>query len=146
MFDEIVKTYGSIGHYIESFGGFNEEGTLETLKRGLMKFKFLGARTAYHFMLDMGLNVWKPDRVICRILYRLGLLDDKDDIERAVRVGREIAIRIGLPIRYIDIVFVKYGQRGAEDPFGLDDGICLSNNPRCHLCRIKEYCIRRTDP
>ena len=97
-------------------------------------------------MLDMGLNVWKPDRVICRILYRLGLINDKNDIEKAVKVGREIGIKVKLPIRYIDIVFVKYGQRGAEEPFGLDDGICLGINPRCHLCGIREYCIRRTDP
>jgi len=147
VFDEIVRGYGSFGRYVESFGNLNEEDALETLKINLMKkFEFLGPRTAYHFMLDMGLNVWKPDRVICRILYRLGLIDDKNDIERAVKVGKEIAIKVGLPIRYIDIVFVKYGQRGAEEPFGLDDGICLEKNPRCYLCGVTEYCIRRTEP
>ena len=145
-FHDIVKRYGSFAGYVESFGDLNKETTLNTLKEELMKFEFLGIRTAYHFMLDMGLNVWKPDRVICRILYRLGLVENKDDIEKAVRVGKEISIKIGLPIRYIDIVFVKYGQQGAEEPFGLDNGICLGNNPRCHLCGIREYCIRRTDP
>lgn len=146
MFDGIVKRYGSFGRYIESFGDLNEESTLETLKRSLMNFEFLGPRTAYHLMLDMGLNVWKPDRVICRILYRLGLIDEESNIEKAVKVGREIAIKVGMPIRYIDIVFVKYGQRGSEEPFGLDDGICLGNNPRCHLCGIKEECIRPKAP
>jgi DNA-3-methyladenine glycosylase I len=143
MFDEIVKNYGSFASYIESFGNLNKEDILEILKKSLMKFKFFGLRAAYHFMLDMGLNVWKPDRVICRILYRLGLIDDKEDIEKAVKVGREIAMKVGLPIRHVDIVIVKYGQRGAEEPFGLDDGICLGSNPRCHLCGITEYCIRR---
>jgi len=143
MFDEILKNYGSFTNYVESFGDLNKEETLEVLKKDLMKFKFLKERAAYHFMLDMGLNVWKPDRVICRILYRLGLIDDKDDIEKTVKVGREIAIKVGLPIRYIDIIFVKYGQRGVEEPFGLDDGICLEKNPRCHLCGVTEYCIRR---
>ncbi len=142
MFDEIVKNYGSFKIYIESFGDLDKEETLKALKRDLMKFKFLKERTAYHFMLDMGLNVWKPDRVICRILYRLGLIDDKNDIEKTVKVGREIATTVGLPIRYIDIIFVKYGQKGAEEPFGLDDGICLEKNPRCHLCGVTEYCIR----
>jgi DNA-3-methyladenine glycosylase I len=143
-FDDIVKRYGSFGGYVESFGDLNKESTLNTLKEELMKFEFLGIRTAYHFMLDMGLNVWKPDRVICRILYRLGLIDTKEDIEKTVRVGREISNKVGLPIRYVDIVFVKYGQEGAEEPFGLDNGICLSNNPRCHLCGIREFCIRHT--
>ncbi len=146
MFDGIVKRYSSFGCYIETFGDLNEENTLETLKRSLMNFEFLGPRTAYHFMLDMGLNVWKPDRVICRILYRLGLIDEENNIEKAVKVGREIAIKVGMPIRYIDIVFVKYGQRGSEAPFSLDDGICLRNNPRCHLCGIKEECIHPRGP
>ncbi len=145
QFDDIVKRYGSFAAYVESFGDLDKETVLNTLKGELMRFGFLGVRTAYHFMLDMGLNVLKPDRVICRILYRIGLIDNKGDIEKAVRVGREISIKVGLPIRYIDIVFVKYGQQGAEEPFGLDNGICLGNNPRCHLCGIKEYCIRRTD-
>jgi len=141
-FNEIVENNGSFGRYVETFGDFKDESKLEALKRDLMKFEFLGPRTAYHFMLDMGLNVWKPDRVICRILYRLGLIDDEDDIEKAVELGREIAIKVGMPIRYIDIVFVKYGQQGSEEPFGLDDGICLGKKPRCHLCGIKEECVR----
>jgi DNA-3-methyladenine glycosylase I len=144
-FDDIVKRHGSFATYVESFGDLDKEIVINTLKGELMRFGFLGVRTAYHFMLDMGLNVWKPDRVICRILYRIGLIDNKEDIEKAVRVGREISKELGLPIRYVDIVFVKYGQQGAEEPFGLDNGICLSNNPRCNLCGIKEYCVRRND-
>jgi DNA-3-methyladenine glycosylase I len=79
-FDDIVKRYGSFAGYVESFGDLDKETVLTALKEDLMKFVFLGVRTAYHFMLDMGLNVWKPDRVICRILYRLGLIDNKEDI------------------------------------------------------------------
>ena len=142
-FSEIVKDHGSFGHYVESFGNLSEDATLEKLRKDLMKFEFLQLRGAYHLMLDMGLNVWKPDRVICRVLYRLGLIDSKNDIEKAVEVGRNVAVKVALPIRYIDIVFVKYGQKGAEEPFGLDDGICLEKNPRCHLCGIREYCVRR---
>lgn len=142
-FDDIVKRHGSFAGYLESYGDLKKEETLELFKKDLMKFKFLKERAAYHFMLDMGLNVWKPDRVICRILYRLGLIDDKDDIKKTMKVGREIAIKVGLPIRYVDIIFVKYGQRGSEEPFGLDNGICLEKNPRCHLCGVTEYCIRR---
>ena len=140
IFDNIISNHGSFSNYIESFGDLDKESTLETLKNDLRQFDFLGPKTAYHLMLDLGLKVWKPDRVICRILERLGLIDDIEDNEKVVKVGREIAEQVGQPIRYVDIIFVKYGQVGNEEPFGLKDGICLEKNPRCSVCGIKEYC------
>ena len=139
-FNAIINRHGSFANYIESFGNLDEDRSLEALKHELMKFKFLGPRTAYYFMLDMGLKVWKPDRVICRILLRLNLIDSKDNIEQAVKVGKKIADEVGMPIRYVDIIFVKYGQRGEEKPFGLKNGICLEKNPRCSICGIQKYC------
>jgi DNA-3-methyladenine glycosylase I len=144
-FDGIVKKHGSFAKYIESFGNLDQAQTLQEIRNNLMDFDFLGEKTAYHLMLDMGLKVWKPDRVICRILCRLGLISNIKDSEEAVQVGREMADHIGLPIRYVDIIFVKYGQLGPEEPFGLDSGICLRKNPRCTICGIKEYCVRGPD-
>ena len=44
--------------------------------------------------------------------------------------------------RYIDIIFVKYGQEGKSDEFGLVNGICLSHNPSCNnLCELTDCCI-----
>lgn len=140
LFDNIVNIHGSFSNYLESFGDLNGEITLEKLKNELKHFEFLGPITSYHFMLDLGLKVWKPDRVICRILKRLQLIDNLEDIDQAIKVGREIADQVELPIRYIDIIFVKYGQIGDEKPFGLKTGICLEKNPRCSICRINEYC------
>lgn len=40
--------------------------------------------------------------------------------------------------RYIDIVFVAYGQVSSPE-FGIDKGICLKT-PRCRECGITEYC------
>lgn len=140
IFDSIINKYGSFAKYLESFGDLNETLTLERIKDNFIRFSFLGKITAYHFMLDLGLKVWKPDRVIMRILFRLGLIDDIENIEKAVEVGKAIADQVGEPIRYIDIVFVKYGQQGEEEGFGLKTGICLEKNPRCEICGIKEYC------
>lgn len=140
LFNKIIKDYGSFSNYLESFGDLDNEITLERVKNELKQFEFLGPITAYHFMLDLGLNVWKPDRVISRILKRLDLIDNLEDIDQAIKVGREIANQVKLPIRYIDIVFVKYGQMGEEEPFGLKTGICLEKNPRCSICEIQEYC------
>jgi DNA-3-methyladenine glycosylase I len=141
IFDGIVHSHGSFHGYIESFGDLDEESSLDELRDDLVvRFDFLGPTTVYHFMLDMGLRVWKPDRIIGRILKRLSLIDDKQDTEQTVRMGREIEDQVGLPIRYIDIVFVKYGQQGGEENFGLQKGICLERNPRCSICGISEYC------
>jgi DNA-3-methyladenine glycosylase I len=135
-----IKQYGRFATYLESFGDLNDGATLERIKYDLSEFEFLGPKTAYHFMLDLGLKVWKPDRVICRILKRLGMIGNLEDIDRTIAVGRDIADQVGLPIRYIDIVFVKYGQMGGEEPFGLITGICLEKNPRCSVCGILDYC------
>lgn len=140
-FDKLIKRHGTFSNYIESFGNLQEDKTIDILKKDLMQFDYVGPITAYHVMLDLGLNVWKPDRVICRILFRLGLISDKDNINQAILVGKEFSRQINDPIRYIDIIMVKYGQMGDEEGFGLTNGgICLEKNPRCHVCGISEYC------
>jgi DNA-3-methyladenine glycosylase I len=117
-FDKLLKRYGTFTNYLESFGNLQEDRTLDLLKKDLMQFDYIGPITAYHVMLDLGLNVWKPDRVIRRILFRLGFINDKDNIEQSIMVGKEFAHQIKEPIRYIDIVMVKYGQMGDEEGFG----------------------------
>jgi DNA-3-methyladenine glycosylase I len=141
-FDKIIKRHGTFSNYIESFGNLEEERPLDLLKRDLMQFDYVGPITAYHVMLDLGLNVWKPDRVIRRILFRLGLISDKENIEQSIAAGKEFARQLSEPIRYIDIVMVKYGQMGDEEGFGLaKGGICLEKNPRCNVCGVNEYCV-----
>lgn len=140
-FDNLIEKHGSFINYMESFGNLQDDRTLDRFKKGLMQFEYIGPITAYHVMLDLGLNVWKPDRVICRILFRLGLISDEKNIEQAVNVGKEFSHQINEPIRYIDIIMVKYGQMGDEAGFGLTNGgICLEKNPRCNICGVKEYC------
>ena len=141
IFDKIINRHGSFSNYIESFGNLQEDRTLDVLKNDLMQFDYIGPITAYHVMLDLGLNVWKPDRVIRRILFRLGLISAKENIEESIMVGKKFSHRINEPIRYIDIIMVKYGQMGEEEGFGLaKGGICLEKNPRCPVCGINEYC------
>ncbi len=139
-FSRLVEKFGSFIPFLESSGNLSDDAVLEIVRDKLMQFDFIGPITAYHVMLDLGLNVWKPDRVICRILERLGLISDRNNTEEAIKVGKLFTIEIGLPIRYIDIIMVKYGQQGPEEPFGLKDGICLEKNPQCQVCGIVEYC------
>ena len=140
IYNEFLKNYGSFNGYLESFGPIDEDITIDRLRSDLqVKFHYLGGITVNHFLMDLGLNVLKPDRVICRIFTRLGLIKDENDLLGAIEVGKKMIKEVNQPIRYIDIIFVKYGQVGEEYP-GLKDGICLEKSPKCNICGVKEYC------
>ncbi len=135
----LIKKHGSFSSYLESFKPKVAEKNLITLKKDMQKrFSYIGPITAYHFLTDLGFDVLKPDLVICRIFKRLGLIESQDDYVQAINHGRKFAEATGKPIRYIDIVFVAYGQvRSIE--LGMDRGICLIN-PRCEHCGLTQFC------
>jgi DNA-3-methyladenine glycosylase I len=136
--NEIVDKYGSIKDYIESFNPNSSEEALYRLKRSLeSNFSFLGGVTSYHFMTDIGLHVLKPDRVILRIFNRLGLIVNEKDLLGAVKIGRDFSKATNLPIRFIDIIFVLYGQLNQEKL----ECICSEKNPKCNKCGIKQECL-----
>ena len=97
------------------------------------RFDYLGGITVYHFLTDIGLDVLKPDRVLVRIFQRLGLIESEKQLLKTVIQGRKFAAATGHSIRYIDIIFVTYGQQGQE-------GICFTKNPKCNLCGLTEKC------
>jgi DNA-3-methyladenine glycosylase I len=142
-FDEIVKEHGSFGAYLASFGDPKDVSTVHLLSNDLRerkRFRYFGRITVNHFLTDLGFNVLKPDRVICRIFSRLGFVEDREDLQGVIAVGRMIAEATAQPIRYVDIIFVKYGQEGEDEYFGLKDGICLEDKPKCHKCEVTTYC------
>ena len=139
-FKSIVNQYGSFQGYVDSFSPAESFEDLMLLKEELeYRFKGLGRVTTYHFLTDIGLPVLKPDRVICRIFHRLGLIESKKQLLKAVIQGRKFAQATGHPVRYVDIVFVAYGQMESKG-FGIERGICLEENPACSLCGVTSYC------
>lgn len=141
IFLEIINEHGSFQNYLNSFKTDNSFVNLMLFKEEIeYKFDYIGGVTAYHFMTDIGLPVLKPDRVITRIFKRLGLIESEKQLLKTVVQGRKFSHETGYPIRYIDIVFVTYGQLGKNVDFGLENGICLEKNPYCNSCGIKEYC------
>ena len=141
VFIEIINEYGSFKNYVDSFKIEDSFENLMLFKEEIeYKFDYIGDITAYHFMTDSGLPVLKPDRVITRIFKRLGLIENENRLLKTVIQGRKFSHETGYPIRYIDIVFVTYGQLGKNDYFGLDHGIFLEKDPYCNSCGIKEYC------
>jgi DNA-3-methyladenine glycosylase I len=134
--NEIVKEYGSFENYINHFGPHKNDTNLFKLKKDLKKFDFLDKVTVYHFMMDIGLNVLKPDRVLMRIFERLNLIYDEDDLFGVTEVGRLFSEATELPIRYIDIIFVLYGQLTVSKI----KYICSEKEPDCNICGVKMYC------
>jgi len=135
---EIVDEFGSIEAYIDSFDPDSSDEALDRLKRSLEKnFSFLGGITSYHFMTDIGLNVLKPDRVILRIFNRLGLIEHEKDLIGSIKIGRAFSKATNLPIRFIDIIFVLYGQLDQEKL----ECICAEKNPKCEKCGVNSECL-----
>lgn len=136
---KIIAEWGSIKSYIDGFAPETSFENLLLLKESLEgRFAYLGGVSVYHFMTDIGLPVLKPDRGICRIFTRLGLLENEQQLLKAVVQGRKFAEATGHPIRYIDIVLAAFGQVQSKE-FGIQRGVCLGQ-PRCGNCEAKPYC------
>lgn len=140
IFKVLIQKHGSFQNYIDEFKPNQSFENLLLLKEELEnRFSGLGKITAYHFLTDIGLPVLKPDRVICRIFERLGLIDSRKQYLEAILQGRKFAEATGHPIRYIDIIFVAYGQVQSKE-FGIERGICSETKPLCHLCQARKFC------
>ncbi len=130
----IVKQHGSFQSYIDSFDPTVSFENLMLFKEELQyRFDYLGEITVYHFLMDIGLDVMKPDRVLVRIFKRLGLIENEKQFLKTVIQARKFAAATKYSIRYIDIIFVTYGQQG-------EDAICLEQNPKCKVCGLTKYC------
>jgi DNA-3-methyladenine glycosylase I len=102
---------------------------------------YLGGTTVYHFLTDLGFDVLKPDRVILRLFKRIGMIESHRQLLKAIVHGQNFAKATNLPIRYIDTMLVKYGQKGKSRMFGLENGICLEKQPFCTKCTLFDDCL-----
>jgi DNA-3-methyladenine glycosylase I len=144
--EKIVREYGTIQKYIDTFEATKSDGNLLRLREDIQqRFSGLGPITTYHFLTSIGMPVLKPDRVIRRIFTRLGLMGDNPSDFSFTEEGRKFATATGYPIRYIDIVFVCYGQVKSPE-VGLEHGICLEKNPRCSMCGLTGHCDYYSQP
>jgi len=140
----IIEKHGAFTNYLAAFQPRQSFENLLLLKEELeARFAYLGGITVYHFLTELGLPVLKPDRVIARIFRRLGLVEYERQHLKTVIHGDKFAKATGFPHRYIDIVFVAYGQVQSIE-FGIDRGICL-DKPRCEMCGLTNLCKAFTE-
>jgi DNA-3-methyladenine glycosylase I len=137
MMLKVIEGIGSIKDLIESYKPFDSFENLMLLNEALRaRFAYISHITVFHVMTDLGLYVLKPDLVITRTFARLGLIANRQCELHAIIQGQEFAKTMDCSMRYIDAVFVAYGQKGN---WGGAPGIC-SNKPKCHLCTAKSLC------
>jgi len=127
---ELIKEYGSVHNYLVSLEPEKDLHKFYLIAKD--KFAHLGEITTFHFMMEIGLNVVKPDLVVTRIFERLGLIDNPKDLWNTVNVASKFVEATWHPFRYIDIVFVIYGQQS-------EVGICI-DKPKCSLCGVYDIC------
>lgn len=73
VFKNIILRYGSFKKYIDFFNPEKSFENLMLLKEELKyRLYFIGDITVYHFIMEIGLPVIKPGRVITRIFKRFG--------------------------------------------------------------------------
>jgi len=145
-FERIIQKYGSFANYLDSFGiSFDDyEGIKRKIRPELIRrFKGLGKVTVYHYLMDLGFGVMKPDRTILRLFYRLGWLESpeptEENIDKIIKICKEIAKELNVWIRVVDIVLVAFCQEGGNGDLGIKEGICIKI-PKCHKCPLKDCC------
>ncbi len=113
-FKRIVKKYGSFSNYLDSFRVDVEDfnGIKKKLVPALKNFSYLNNVTVYHFLMDLGFGVMKPDRTICRLFYRLGWIENIGDEEKVIEICRNISRKTGYWIRVVDNFRIFLSRRG----------------------------------
>jgi len=144
-YKRIIDFYGSFDKYISKRFDINDTkcsiAHVQKLRDEIKSYFIgIGETASWHFVTELGFFSLKPDSVIRRIFYRLGLINNMEDMNESINVGRAISEELNIPIRYIDIIFVKFGQEGRSDLIGTTDGICTSENPKCTICTLHKFC------
>jgi DNA-3-methyladenine glycosylase I len=142
VFVDLDKEFGSFGKYLLSFNKRfpNDSGRIPNLLADLKsRFKFLGPRTSRHFLMVCGFPLVKPDRMVMRVLCRLGLILGESDeyIDEAEKVCLEIAELADAPPKFIDELLVKVGQSEGVQ-------LCKKAEPICEKCSLSALCKFKT--
>lgn len=138
---QIEKKYGTIDNYYSQV--IQKEGVKElvselSLPRKPYKMKQLGFALTCEYLRNVGYDVPKPDRHICRILGKdyLALSEKQPVLEKEVfDIVTELANASGKSVAETDYILWSYCANGYGE-------ICLKdkNKAKCGVCAVKEYC------
>lgn len=147
---DIATKHGSFAKYLREACGADQvddtpfENVLLLAEDLQSTFGYLGEITIHHFLTDLGLPVIKPDRVICRVLHRVGILRNESQHLHAILAGRRFARVTGHSPRYIDRVIVALGQVKTKE-LRIERGVCSKKEPQCGRCQVAPRCGYKPD-
>lgn len=133
----LEKEYGSIDNFYQEF--IVTDPTLKTLIKTLSaegkphKYVQLDVALNAEYLRNVGYDIAKPDRHICRILgsKNLGCSDSEiTSIYEAFDIVAEIAKVLGKHTAEVDYILWSYCANGYGE-------ICTVNKPKCDICVVK---------
>lgn len=134
-FSRLTESHGSFAAYLDTFD--DPDATIEAVQS---QFGFLGPETTREFLKEIGYaNVIKRDVHVKRIVARLGLVEDEDDVDGIDAVLGEMSAATGESLSLIDRIIWIHGAGLTE--VGLEP-ICAST-PRCGGCQVSNCASRR---
>ena len=109
--EEFSKGGGLKGYFLE----LSRFDTLSLVKMAPnvlqeLKFKGIGNVTIFHLLKNLGLDVFKPDLHVCRLLERVGLINQNTTILEIYSIMSNIAKANGLKVKELDSLLFMYGK------------------------------------
>lgn len=138
---EFQEEYGSIDAYYQRF--IEEDSTFQSLIVNLSragsqdKFAEMGEALTAEYLRNIGYDMSKPDRHICRILgaNHLGCSDHETvPVFEAMEIVKQIASLCGRHIANVDYILWSYCANGYGE-------ICTAQRPMCWVCVASDFCV-----
>ena len=79
-----------------------------------LKFKGIGRTTIFHLLKNVGIDIFKPDIHVCRILHKLGLISEKQSISEVCHAMCSLSLSYGIKVSELDTLFFVYGKTTAD--------------------------------
>ena len=137
----IKEKYGSVDNFYQSLADKNDN--LKTLVRELAtagkpyKLAQLGEALTAEYLKNVGYDIGKPDRHICRILGSEYLCCSKRKYAapyEAIDIIADIAKSLNKPAAEVDYILWAYCASGFGE-------VCTKSKPKCmELCIAKSFC------
>jgi 3-methyladenine DNA glycosylase Tag len=137
---KLEEQYESIDNYYQKFA--DEDNSLKFLVKQLSsinsvdKYEQLGEALVAEYLKNVGYDIAKPDRHICRILGSeiLGCSGDITvPVYEAFDIVAKLADTLEKSVAEVDYILWSYCAKGYGE-------ICTKTNPKCHKCVAKKIC------
>ena len=133
--ERIANDHGSIDEY------YNNTPRDELLKslatpNGKYKLRGLGIPLVSEYLKNVGVNIVKPDRHLCRLIARLGYTPHGVATEQeTLKICQEIAQEYGLTDIEVDSILWQYCANKYFE--------CCTDEPNCSRCHVTECKYRK---